>query len=1134
LYLVDRHHLLKYGTSAYNEASDEYYNATIGRLTRYTASRTTNGYSIINGSRKVFIGETKSTGIPVLSVTHGVGTLLFGTDGTLLVSCGEGASPGEDAGGNVTNSYAQQGLADGIISTQEDVGAFRSQLLEALSGKILRLDPETGDGIPSNPFFDGSKPRSARSRTYALGLRNPFRMTLKPSTGSTDKADGNPGTLYVGDVGSGSWEELNVVSKPGMNFGWPFYEGLENGASSFYDNANVVHPYAPNPLYGSNGCTQPNFYFRDLFKQATASGNVTFTNPCNTAQLIPSTIKTFMHSRPILDWYHWSANARTGIFNGETAAVANIGAGGSPVSGTQFKGSASVGGVFYTGNDFPAEYKGTYFHGDYGAGWIKNISVDANNKPVAVKNFIDAGAVVVAMATHPLTGGLYYIHYGSEVRKINYGANRPPVAVATADKMFGPSPLPVQFTGGNSTDPEGLALSYEWNFGDGSAVSTEANPLHTFKAASGQTTTYYTVVLKVKDNTGLVSTASLSISVNNTPPTVAITSPVDNGMYSVANQTVINLKATVSDKEHSADELSYQWQTILHHNDHTHPGPIDTKTETSTTLTPQGCDGETYFYRIVLIVTDAAGLATTKEVNLYPDCSTKNQAPTVSITSPAMNATYTSPANVVLIAEALDTDGTVSKVEFYNGTTKMGEDLTEPYSYSWNNVAAGKYAFSARAVDNQGAHSTLADVTILVNAPINQLPTVDITSPANNSTFVAPASITVTAHANDGDGTVSKVEFYNGATKLGEASTVPYSFSWSNVAIGNYQITTKVFDNTGASANSTAVSIAVKAPNQAPTVRLTSPANNASFTAPANVVLTAEALDTDGSVSKVEFYNGTTKMGEDLTEPYSYTWNNVAAGKYTFSARAIDNQEARSTSAIVDIAVKEAGPSVVSFTLVDAKTEKDIAPLTEGYIIDFSTLGTKHLNIRANTSPSAVGSVVFNLDGKKENTDNTVPYAIKGNNGNGKGNVYNPWTPSIGFHTLTATPYLATNAGGITGTPLTVRFNVIDSGKKGPKNARSSNEEEELAMAGAFIHAYPNPFYNQLTIEFSLTESEDQAKVELYDAKGSLVETLFRGKAEANYLYTMSFHTNSHRSGLYFIRVITSKTVYYKKVNLLK
>jgi hypothetical protein len=111
---------------------------------------------------------------------------------------------------------------------------------------------------------------------------------------------------------------------------------------------------------------------------------------------------------------------------------------------------------------------------------------------------------------------------------------------------------------------------------------------------------------------------------------------------------------------------------------------------------------------------------------------------------------------------------------------------------------------------------------------------------------------------------------------------------------------------------------------------------------------------------------------------------------------------------------------------------------------------------------------------------------------------------------------------------------VIDSGKKGPKNARSSNEEEELAMAGAFIHAYPNPFYNQLTIEFSLTESEDQAKVELYDAKGSLVETLFRGKAEANYLYTMSFHTNSHRSGLYFIRVITSKTVYYKKVNLLK
>lgn len=105
LYNVDRHHLLYYGTSNYSSTADEYLNATIGRLTRYTATKTTGGYTISN--RQVMIGATKTTGIPMPNYNHGVGTLLFGADGTLLVSAGDGAS---NVVGTKTESYNAQAL----------------------------------------------------------------------------------------------------------------------------------------------------------------------------------------------------------------------------------------------------------------------------------------------------------------------------------------------------------------------------------------------------------------------------------------------------------------------------------------------------------------------------------------------------------------------------------------------------------------------------------------------------------------------------------------------------------------------------------------------------------------------------------------------------------------------------------------------------------------------------------------------------------------------------------------------------------------------------------------------------------------------------------------------------------------
>jgi hypothetical protein len=115
--------------------------------------------------------------------------------------------------------------------------------------------------------------------------------------------------------------------------------------------------------------------------------------------------------------------------------------------------------------------------------------------------------------------------------------------------------------------------------------------------------------------------ATTLVSLNNTPPVVTITSPIDGSLYTLGPATTIPLTATITDAQHTSIELECAWQTVLHHNTHSHPEPIDSNCDTTTVITPEGCDGETYHFEILLTVTDAGGLATTAVSHLYPDCA---------------------------------------------------------------------------------------------------------------------------------------------------------------------------------------------------------------------------------------------------------------------------------------------------------------------------------------------------------------------------------------------------------------------------------------------------------------------------------------------------------------------------------
>jgi len=131
--------------------------------------------------------------------------------------------------------------------------------------------------------------------------------------------------------------------------------------------------------------------------------------------------------------------------------------------------------------------------------------------------------------------------------------------------------------------------------------------------------------------------------------------------------------------------------------------------------------------------------------------------------------------------------------------------------------------------------------------------------------------------------------------------------------------------------------------NKVPTVSITSPANNATFTAPASIVINANAVDSDGSISKVEFFNGTTLLNSDASSAYSYTWANVAAGTYTIRAVATDNQGATATATIT--VVVSGGNSGVAATL----TKRGAGSATQTFPLGTALAGFSYAWTDANT-----------------------------------------------------------------------------------------------------------------------------------------------------------------------------------------
>ncbi|MDW1671189.1 MULTISPECIES: chitinase C-terminal domain-containing protein [unclassified Vibrio] len=186
----------------------------------------------------------------------------------------------------------------------------------------------------------------------------------------------------------------------------------------------------------------------------------------------------------------------------------------------------------------------------------------------------------------------------------------------------------------------------------------------------------------------------------------------------------------------------------------------------------------------------------------------QNEVPTVTLTSPSASASVTAGDVVNLAADAADTDGTVSKVEFFVDGVLVVQATSAPYAASWT-ATEGQHEFSTKAYDDAGAVSTASVVTLTVASaqPGNEAPTVDVALSA--SSIDLGGSVTLTANATDADGTVAKVDFYVAGVLAGTATTAPYTLDVTPSQAGSLSVYARATDDAGATADSAIATLTV-------------------------------------------------------------------------------------------------------------------------------------------------------------------------------------------------------------------------------------------------------------------------------------------------------------------------------------
>ncbi|MEW9556344.1 RICIN domain-containing protein [Nonomuraea sp. NPDC050783] len=502
---------------------------------------------------------------------HVGGDIDFDSAGNLYLTTGDDSNPFESSG------YAPLDERTGR-NPQYDAQRTAGNTND-LRGKLLRIKPRA-DGtytIPSGNLFP---PGTARTRPeiYAMGLRNPFRMSVDKATGVVYLGDYGPDAgVTSSSRGPAGQVEFDRITAAG-NYGWPYCTGTNTAAETYTE-----YTFPSGPSLGRYDC-------------AAGPANNSFRNT-GLPQLPPA--------KPA--WIK---------YGGDSGSPPEFGSGSeSPMGGPVYRYDPNLN----SGVKFPQVLDGRYFAGEYGRKWIKAIEVRSDGGYGEISAFPWSGTQVMDMAFGP-DGALYVLDYGTggnnqALYRIEYigKANRNPVAKASADRLSGPAPLTVAFSSAGSADPEGGALTYAWDFGDGGTATT-ANPSHTYTTDGA-----YTATLTVRDPDGLTGSAGVIVNVGNTAPSIELAQPVNGRLFSYGD--AVPYQVDVSDPEDGTIDCAKVTVTyFVGHDSHRHQ--ITSRTGCSGSITVPA-DGEhdaaaNLFGVFEASYTDKGGLTSTSTRTLQP------------------------------------------------------------------------------------------------------------------------------------------------------------------------------------------------------------------------------------------------------------------------------------------------------------------------------------------------------------------------------------------------------------------------------------------------------------------------------------------------------------------------------------
>jgi uncharacterized delta-60 repeat protein len=291
-----------------------------------------------------------------------------------------------------------------------------------------------------------------------------------------------------------------------------------------------------------------------------------------------------------------------------------------------------------------------------------------------------------------------------------------------------------------------------------------------------------------------------------------------------------------------------------------------------------------------------------------------------------------------------NTDGTIDKT--FNENSRNTLDVSEGTDLLYNLIVRDNKLYALGFGEFPDHRGIIAKYLLKDNEP----PTVKITSPVNGSKYTANAIVNLSAEASDKNGKVKTVSFYNGDKLIFTELSPPFYRKWFNVKEGDYVITAKAVDNNGVSTTSTSVHIKVL--SSSATVNIASPLNESKFSAGTDIVLSANAVVPNGTIAKVEFYEGNNLILTEYKAPYYNKWRKVPAGNYSIIAKATDGNGNLVTSQPVVI--------MVTNVLNKPAIKEDI-----------SNISRRSLNLNVNPNPVA-NTLNILVKGLKEHTKSTI------------------------------------------------------------------------------------------------------------------------------------------------------------------